>query len=966
MSCPSVAPGRKLTPPGRCQRQRLDAVEASTKQANAEIRRLWRRHARTRRRVAALEVERVFSHSPSPFPPFDQGTNGHAAHRPGPFAVLDIPLSHVHFIDTITRCSRVVDALGVLARDAAKEGRLGCVGIDAEWKPRLRHAQDKQRGRHATPSPVAIVQLATGSAVFILDCSTLRRSPGGCAAIGRVFGLLLRSCELVVVGLDFAGDLRHLAHSFPELPCLRTVSQYLDGRELVLMRLAAAAGSHARAQTGHGTPTSALRARTQLSLAAVVMCFFDVGVDKSCQCSDWESRPLSPQQITYAALDAHILVRCFECVLAQLGSAAGDIMRATTTSLTCNDYCSSSSSSSSSDRVPRDQHVPPPEPLSPLGPSSVAAHLASVGVPRQVMCAHPGPATLHTLGVVGKTVGFITKQGPLVCILNEARTVDFRALATRGFKALRLARAEECVPVFGFAPGAFPVCGMRGRFQTLIDRDFADALVSSAAQGVLGGGSIDVVVALSCDQLLKCTAGVVCTFAKPSHRRTANDTSSSTPTTSENANNGSSGSSNDVNNKRGSGLPTMTPSGRFLVTEECERLAKWLRSVGTDTASTSFSSAAEFTDIFNQARDERRIILTCNRKLAGRVAGLACFLLDSNDVTVQFTTVVAHFGLPVGKVTSADTPLYGYFGGETFSKLTAATRCPKCNGCGFKGPTPAGPVNKACVSMGCTTVGPGIDVAADCHTDTDVACIDGATDGTATSVNTQALEWSCFNPSCDLVLRKEVKRKHAKADAWCSPRSLPDRQFRHTVRGVWRRQQGLPPRVCWHDGRCTSHSWEHFERFSHPQQQEQQVDKDGRQVPAAVRVNHSGEGASKVGDGASSTGADADALDGAFSEQHLRALLDETTVLSTHEKSQWLALQLEAKLLPKLQGKPDAETLQRFQCHKAALKGFSAGLCGQAKRAAKQLEAAVKKATMQSKRSSLGVGAPRRVDGANA
>ena len=54
-------------------------------------------------------------------------------------------------------------------------------------------------------------------------------------------------------------------------------------------------------------------------LSEVCRLLLGAKLDKSCQCSNWEQRPLSRPQVEYAANDAHSLVRCFDAAVAKVG-----------------------------------------------------------------------------------------------------------------------------------------------------------------------------------------------------------------------------------------------------------------------------------------------------------------------------------------------------------------------------------------------------------------------------------------------------------------------------------------------------------------------------------------------------------------------------------------------------------------------------------------------------------------------
>lgn len=57
-----------------------------------------------------------------------------------------------------------------------------------------------------------------------------------------------------------------------------------------------------------------VRGRGTHTLAAVCRREMDVGIDKECQTSDWRRRPLTADQVRYAALDAEILLRVLDAL----------------------------------------------------------------------------------------------------------------------------------------------------------------------------------------------------------------------------------------------------------------------------------------------------------------------------------------------------------------------------------------------------------------------------------------------------------------------------------------------------------------------------------------------------------------------------------------------------------------------------------------------------------------------------
>jgi hypothetical protein len=79
---------------------------------------------------------------------------------------------------------------------------------------------------------------------------------------------------------------------------------------------------------------------------------------------------------------------------------------------------------------------------------------------------------------------------------------------------------------------------------------------------------------------------------------------------------------------------------KFLATVECKRLARWLRVVGVNV---STPKEQDHDKIFAMARNEGRLILTCNKAMAKRRNAVACYLLEAHDVETQFQVGLIFF-----------------------------------------------------------------------------------------------------------------------------------------------------------------------------------------------------------------------------------------------------------------------------------------------------------------------------------
>eukprot|EP00617_Octactis_speculum_P010176 CAMPEP_0185790350 /NCGR_PEP_ID=MMETSP1174-20130828/155695_1 /TAXON_ID=35687 /ORGANISM="Dictyocha speculum, Strain CCMP1381" /LENGTH=193 /DNA_ID=CAMNT_0028484973 /DNA_START=21 /DNA_END=602 /DNA_ORIENTATION=+ len=158
-----------------------------------------------------------------------------------------------------------------------------CVGCDAEWPP----------GR---PDLVSLLQVATRNEVFLFD---MLRLMGGCQDTRQqtvaVLQRLFRSSSVVKVGYKFgAHDLVALDQSFPDAQLAHGVQNLVDIEALFVNDPEYFCGGK--------------QGQRRLGLSSVCEAVLGRGLDKTQQCTDWGQRPLTPEQLTYAALDASCLL----------------------------------------------------------------------------------------------------------------------------------------------------------------------------------------------------------------------------------------------------------------------------------------------------------------------------------------------------------------------------------------------------------------------------------------------------------------------------------------------------------------------------------------------------------------------------------------------------------------------------------------------------------------------------------
>lgn len=175
--------------------------------------------------------------------------------------------------------------------------RTSVVGLDAEWKP----------VRRSFPR-VSLLQIACGdSAVFVLDLLTLPLS-----SLWEPLQELLLSPDILKVGFGFKQDFVYLSSTFSSHATFHKVEPYLDIRTVYNY-------------LHHDKKHVPKQSKSLSSMCAAVLGF---PLSKELQCSDWSRRPLTEEQITYAAMDAHCLLDIFKVF--QTKVVKGDLILETT------------------------------------------------------------------------------------------------------------------------------------------------------------------------------------------------------------------------------------------------------------------------------------------------------------------------------------------------------------------------------------------------------------------------------------------------------------------------------------------------------------------------------------------------------------------------------------------------------------------------------------------------------------
>ncbi|BBH06499.1 Polynucleotidyl transferase, ribonuclease H-like superfamily protein [Prunus dulcis] len=166
----------------------------------------------------------------------------------------------------------------------------GCkvVGLDCEWKPNY--------VKGSKPNKVSIMQIASDKMVFIFDLIKLFNDIPD--VLDDSLTRILQSPRILKLGYNFQCDMKQLAHSYEELECFKHYEMLLD------------------IQNVFKEPRG--------GLSGLAKKILGVGLNKTRRNSNWEQRPLTQNQLEYAALDAAVLIHIFRHVHGHSQTAEGE------------------------------------------------------------------------------------------------------------------------------------------------------------------------------------------------------------------------------------------------------------------------------------------------------------------------------------------------------------------------------------------------------------------------------------------------------------------------------------------------------------------------------------------------------------------------------------------------------------------------------------------------------------------
>ncbi|KAI9913794.1 hypothetical protein PsorP6_005321 [Peronosclerospora sorghi] len=164
------------------------------------------------------------------------------------------------------------------------------LGFDTETRPTWSKYETKRK--RCALLQIAVRDVEKKEEVFLLDLLHLAPTVYN-STLTRVFV----STKTIKIGQNFYHDLQELARSYPHVSCFRVCKQVVEVNDLSI----ALTGPHDR-----------------LSLQKLVFFYMHQKLAKTQQTSNWERRPLTTNQVHYAAADALVLLHLYDELLGRI------------------------------------------------------------------------------------------------------------------------------------------------------------------------------------------------------------------------------------------------------------------------------------------------------------------------------------------------------------------------------------------------------------------------------------------------------------------------------------------------------------------------------------------------------------------------------------------------------------------------------------------------------------------------
>ncbi len=172
------------------------------------------------------------------------------------------------------------------------------IGIDTETRPSFMKRTD-----FTTPNPTSIIQIAARhinekEMTFIVDLLQLNESAENMKELDAILTVPFMNDKCLKIGQGLERDFRELNTSYKSMECFRHVNSVVEMTTFV--------------------KSLEPEINYLVSLKYLVKKYLNCNLVKTQQTSDWGQRPLTSQQIHYAACDALVLIRLYDAMLCEM------------------------------------------------------------------------------------------------------------------------------------------------------------------------------------------------------------------------------------------------------------------------------------------------------------------------------------------------------------------------------------------------------------------------------------------------------------------------------------------------------------------------------------------------------------------------------------------------------------------------------------------------------------------------
>ncbi|TMW58522.1 hypothetical protein Poli38472_010081 [Pythium oligandrum] len=400
-----------------------------------------------------------------------------------------LPTFRWEFVDSSSQLASLMDGL----HSIREKQEPSIIGLDCEWRPQ---AFINHNGKTTSPGDtlgsnqgdddeeideevsvgadegVSVYQLSIGNITYIVDVQTL-----GEEAAAPLEMIWSDPSLFFLVGFCVSGDLRRLHHSFPSVLGKRSESPLLvELKQMALYRQLPA---------------------SKWGLSQLYETCFGEQLDKEQQCSDWALRPLSTQQLEYAAMDAFVVRKVALLLLADVveSKPLAEYVRkfAVVTTITHTERELGHWITT----------------LEPLTTSHVRVSLEACGlqaVEQKIFTLDKATwdgCARQESGLIVKTIAVVIRRGKenkdiqhahyAAVVLHVERSIDMKALSQAvdaEESDLMLADKETLLRVFGYRRGSVGPIGLREQDAIQV---VLDAALLQEASILCGAGQEDVV-----------------------------------------------------------------------------------------------------------------------------------------------------------------------------------------------------------------------------------------------------------------------------------------------------------------------------------------------------------------------------------------------------------------------------------------------------------------------------------------